>query len=113
MCASRALTSVPLGRAVRRVRHHAGRLVDHQQVVVFIDDRNLDRFGRSLERLLRFTISNSSVSAGLQRPARLRGLAVDATRRALIACATRPREAPGQTRHDDVGRFPLLQRVTA
>ncbi len=40
-------------RAVRGMRDHAGGLVDHEQVVVFVDDVDCDRFGLGVERARR------------------------------------------------------------
>ena len=51
-CASSALTSVPLARPCAGMRHHAGGFVDDDQIVVFVDDRDLDRFG-SRDRAVR------------------------------------------------------------
>ena len=47
-CARSALTSVPLGIAGRRMHHHAGRLVDDDQVRVLEADVERDRLRRRL-----------------------------------------------------------------
>ena len=64
------------GCAVRRMRHHSGRLVDHEQIVVFVQNRQLDRFGVRDECTRRRNFELEHV-AFFQQKARLRGCAVD------------------------------------
>ncbi len=63
--------------AVRRMRDHSGRLVDYQQIGVFVDDTELDPFGeRNERRRLRDHVLDGV--ARFKNTARLGRLAVDA-----------------------------------
>ena len=69
-------------RTVRRMRHHPGGLIDHQEIVVLIHDRNVDRFGAGFERLARNDFVDERVAV-FERMAALDGTAVHAHRTAL------------------------------
>jgi hypothetical protein len=66
----------PIDGAVRRMRHHPGRLVDDQHVVVFVRDVECDRFGFHFELLRRRDRIVEPVARFEQR-ARFAGRAVD------------------------------------
>ena len=98
-----------VGRAVRGMRHHAGRLVDDQQVVVFVDDVERDRFGLGAERARRLDRVLDAV-AGLEQRARLPGAPLTVAAPARSAAATCERENPLSRVEQDVEPRPARRR---
>lgn len=99
-------------RAVRRVRHHPGGLVDDEQVAVFVHDVERDRFGLGVERTRRLD-RVGDVVAGFEQGARLPGRAVHRCgARAQRGGDVRARES-GQAREQDVEARPRLGVVDA
>ena len=63
-------------RAVPRMRNHSGRLVDDENVRVFVDDVEFDCLGRRDQFVSRRNLEHQYV-ARFEQPARFRGCAVD------------------------------------
>ena len=110
MCASSAFTSVPLVAPWAGCVDHAGRLIDHEQVVVFIYDRDFNGFGERLERLARHDLVGKHVTV-FKQIARLDCVTVDAHCAAFDRIGDERTRRTGKSRDQNVGaRSRLLRR---
>ena len=89
-------------RSVRRMRHHSGRLIDDDDVVVFVHDRQIDRFGLSRERRPLLDGTLNRVAFGKQEAAFDR-LAVDAQIAARRGLSYEGAGGAGAMRDDEIG----------
>ena len=99
---SSAFSRVPDALRVRRVRHHARRLADDEQVVVFVEHLERQRLGRRARRAAAAaaTASTRTTSPARRRCAGRRGRrAVDRTRPAATSRWTRERDSAERAGH--------------
>jgi hypothetical protein len=83
------------------MRHHAGGFVDHEEIVVFVQDREIDVFGRRNQRFAGLHVVFERIAV-LERMARLHGNTVDTNVAAFDGVRDERARRAGQARDDNV-----------